>query len=112
LKEGAEKYYNPGLILASVHDVKLPQAVPVLEKNMQNGKNYGYNESVNPYTTNSQIYRDKIADLNKIKTETIVKMIIGEIPISNYDDMLNEMKKAGLDSALEDINKAYSAAKQ
>jgi len=111
LNENAKKVYNPGSFVTSVHDIKLDEAVPVLEKSLANIKGFEIIKGIASIKAESAVYKSKSVDLNKMGNETLLKMIMGETPIEKYDDILAQMKKIGLDEVVQDMNKVYKSKK-
>jgi len=59
-----------------------------------------------------QLQSDKdYPDIDKIKGEYRSKMIVGQLPISAFDQMVNDVMKAGLDKKIEEYTKWYKENK-
>lgn len=110
LIKDADKFYNPGNLLSSVFDIKLPMPDPRLEASMKAIKGYIVNPSINRFSSDPSVVSISTG-LSNYRSEMITKMIIGETPIDQYDNFLAEYSKKGGDDVLAQVNKLYKASK-
>jgi putative aldouronate transport system substrate-binding protein len=54
---------------------------------------------------------DKGANLDKIKSETFMKIITGNAPISEFDKFVDDWKKLGGDQITKEVNDWYAKQK-
>ncbi|WP_028547620.1 extracellular solute-binding protein [Paenibacillus sp. UNC451MF] len=113
LIKGEDKYYDPGSILCSVHPLKLPVPIPVLEQNLKAVEGFKMEMNTNTlYIPQSVRASSKAADFEKLALEYIRKIIMGQSPIDQYDEFIGEAKKMGLESILKEINEIYKREKK
>lgn len=111
LMEDAKKVFQPGTVATSVHDIKLKEPMPVLENAMAATKGFQYTIDLGGVIAKSTLAQQKSADIKKLALDKLIKIIIGEIPVSKYDDLLGELKKAGMEDILAEMNKVYKEKK-
>ncbi|WP_282941212.1 extracellular solute-binding protein [Paenibacillus sp. RC67] len=110
---GEEKFYDPGAILCSVHRLKLPVPIPVLEQNLKAIEGFKMEMNTNSlYISRSERASHKAMDFEKLALAYIRKIIIGQYTVDQYDDFIVEAKKMGLESILKEINDIYKQEKK
>ncbi|MBP1991529.1 extracellular solute-binding protein [Paenibacillus eucommiae] len=63
------------------------------------------------YGSPTQTMADKGANLDKIKSETFMKIITGNAPISEFDKFVDDWKKLGGDQITKEVNDWYAKQK-
>lgn len=111
LKPEAKSTYNPGMLLTATTELKLPVPEPILERSLKAIEGFDVVPDTS-FTAGSELFKNKYPDIAKTASAAITKMIIGQEPVSNYDKLLQELKKAGLDEVTADVNKIYKAQKK
>ncbi len=106
LAEGAEQYYNSGLIASIPIDVELPAPDPVLENNMERARGFRLVEDLAPYVSASEAVARRGADIKKVMEEYFSKIIIGDLELDQYDKFVEEVS-GDLDAILEEVNAIY-----
>lgn len=113
LVQGEDQYYDPGAVLCSVHGLKLPVPIPVLEQNLKAIEGFKPEMNMNSlYIPKSERASNKAKDFEKLALEYISKIVIGQYPIDQYDDFIVEAKKMGLEPILKEINDIYNREKK
>lgn len=93
--------YNPGNLLSCALPLELPVDEPVLTKNIEVTKNY----RIMPYLNfaESETYTDNAADMKKVISEGLTKIIIGEQPVEYLDTMASELDKLGMKQICQEL---------
>jgi len=74
---------------------------PLLSQSMDNIKGYEIMASVE--LSENETYKKSGADMKKVYSEGITKIIIGEQPMSYLDNMLSELNKLGMDQVCKEM---------
>lgn len=96
------KKYNPGNMLSSPFEMELPVPSPLLEESMNTIEGYELNPMLQ--VSDSATYNEKGADMKKVITESITKIIIGEEPVSYLDTTIENLNSLGMQKVCEELN--------
>ena len=112
LMEDAKTLYNPGVIVRAPFDIPLKTDEPELEAAIAKTKpDFATtdNSTITRLTPLSEAYKLKSADISKMTLEFFTRVIIGEKTLNDYDAYLADLKSAGVDEILAELNDLYHA---
>jgi len=113
LVAGEEKYYNPGAVVFSVHSLKLPEPIPILEQNKTAVRGFKTELNVNMlYIPRSERASGKAPEFEKLALEYVSKIITGQYAVDKYDEFAAAAKRMGLEAIVKEINDLYKQDKK
>lgn len=94
--------YNPGNPLSSAFAIEPLVPAEHLERNIDITQGYEVLTAI--YPTESETYNLNGADMKKLITEGITKIIIGEEPLEYLDTMIAELEALGMQDVCDEMN--------
>lgn len=94
--------YNPGNPLSCAFAIEPLVPAEHLERNIEITQGYEVLTAI--YPTQSETYNLNGADMKKLITEGITKIIIGEEPLAYLDTMVEELDELGMQEVCDELN--------
>lgn len=118
LKPGDEEFYNAAKAYRDGVDTKAENWAVYIANNPTDGAQYlktllKKEYTIDPFTgTPGKIYVEKMPTLNTMRDEIFTKLIIGAVPMSEFDKFVENWKKLGGDEITKEVNDWYQSQKK